>query len=104
MANVWLKTVHTRTSGSFARCDACMWTYRLRHGPQIALAYMAAILSGVILIHHALGFWFWTAAQDRDGRRNMAEPFLPDMGRRYSRDRDSGPGLRLDRPSLMRSI
>lgn len=35
---------------------------------------MAAILPGAILVYHALGFWFWTAAQNRDGRRIMAEP------------------------------
>lgn len=37
-------------------------------------AYMAAILPSAILIYHALGFWFWNAAQNRGGRRIMAEP------------------------------
>ena len=34
----------------------------------------AAILPGAILAYHALSFWFWTAAQNRGGRRIMAEP------------------------------
>lgn len=37
-------------------------------------AATAAFIPGAILVYHALGFWFWTAAQARGERRIMAEP------------------------------
>ena len=37
-------------------------------------ASTAASIPGAILAYHALGFWFWTAAQNRGKRRIMAEP------------------------------
>ncbi len=36
-------------------------------------ATTAAFIPGTVLIYHALGFWFWTAAQNQGGRRIMAE-------------------------------
>jgi hypothetical protein len=37
-------------------------------------AFKAAIIPGALFTYHALAFWFWTSAQNRGGRRIMAEP------------------------------